>query len=762
MKKTLLVALLGLFLISCNPSFKDLYVQLSYPKLTPEQTQQVPRDWELTFTAQLMPVLLPAYSEPRKAGRCLDRLSKLKSLPREFWLFGRCLQLSSVSPPGGALFGNRHFSPYYSRWAVCLSELSTLFRARNSRNNLPSYTSPLLEGKLCPGFPRGDVKKLLLSLASAAEESFLFYFQTQLKNSIFWLHPPSEYSKGLRSALGAASKVLLYSPQNFSHSPRPVLALSGGAANGAFTAGFLHALLSLRQFFSSDIRRRLDKKLPPAQAEFLRKKLKTAQNYRFAGAVGTSVGALLAAILDFYFSSPPPSNLREYLRKCPVSGNFTSIEECALAFLERQFTKVNEWDLLCVEDKKFSDLFVGNQKNMLRFTPFVNNILRPFLSNFSDLMLGNNFISKFVSADLKNNLVVGVDERACQILPGIQTKCLERAILASISEPTFVPAVEELYFGGKGWTRGLWYDGGIRSGSPAVLAALLADSKVLVLNTSRVNGVLGRRFKNGFSVLFGSLSDLVEVVRDWEIAYASLLYQHRQTLYSVLDFALESSSSSLRGGAGIGSTSAPRGGSKKVGKPDSSVSSLSGGSGSAGGTKAALSGGNGSAGGTKAASGGNRVISKGDSGVVGRGGQSKGSGTSEGRGAKLSALQVNKGVSALRAMPALGGNIWAVYVPDGVPRPLIAQGYAFDPYIMKGLFVWGQYRFIQRAVEIVRWLGWFELISFAGYSPRWKRYVRQVESAIREYSPEKVSKYIGGHFERRRRLVKRELKVCGR
>ena len=70
----------------------------------------------------------------------------------------------------------------------------------------------------------------------------------------------------------------------------PVLALSGGSANGAFTAGFLFELLWARE--------RALLQMPEAQRDAL------DLRSRFAGLVGTSVGALISQVIDLYAVDP--------------------------------------------------------------------------------------------------------------------------------------------------------------------------------------------------------------------------------------------------------------------------------------------------------------------------------------------------------------------------------------------------------------------------------------------------------------------------
>ncbi len=78
------------------------------------------------------------------------------------------------------------------------------------------------------------------------------------------------------------------------------LALRGGAANGAFSAGFLFELLSLRE------------RALPAEGD--------GGNFRFSAMVGTSVGALIAQLLDLYFADRSITNFtpeqQAYLKEC--------------------------------------------------------------------------------------------------------------------------------------------------------------------------------------------------------------------------------------------------------------------------------------------------------------------------------------------------------------------------------------------------------------------------------------------------------------
>lgn len=252
----------------------------------------------------------------------------------------------------------------------------------------------------------------------------------------------------------------------------PVLALSGGSANGAFTAGFLFELLWARE--------RALLQMPEEQRDSF------DLRSRFAGLVGTSVGALISQVIDLYSVDPrttlSPRQLA-FLDACvkpqPValevdssdggsggsagsssgsggssgsdgSGNggcFSGaptptfpglpapgppgtspprlIQRCALTKLVTYFSDIEEKDLMCIEPGAVTRMVGGKSGlalgepslGLMRFDPLSGTILDPILHELAQPMLDNDTPRIVVSVDMQQNQVVGLDERSCLWLP---------------------------------------------------------------------------------------------------------------------------------------------------------------------------------------------------------------------------------------------------------------------------------------------------------------------------------------------------------
>ncbi len=250
------------------------------------------------------------------------------------------------------------------------------------------------------------------------------------------------------------------------------LALRGGAANGAFSAGFLFELLSLRE-----------RALPPEG---------DGGNFRFSAMVGTSVGALIAQLLDLYFVDPNFKDFtpaqKAYLDACKnywipehrkykcyddidkvrsdgskdgandcysgwpryqtsnpagdaaeddweLSGLDAPTREalfarrplqmCSLTRLFQYFTDDDEQTLMCVEPGPITRVLGGlgtPDQNLMRFDPMASNVIAPVLDAFSEVMVKNNVPRVVVAVELQDNQVLGLDERTCASMPSKPTQ----------------------------------------------------------------------------------------------------------------------------------------------------------------------------------------------------------------------------------------------------------------------------------------------------------------------------------------------------
>ena len=248
----------------------------------------------------------------------------------------------------------------------------------------------------------------------------------------------------VRRALGSIANILANTSRRSNNAEdSAALALSGGGANGAFSAGFMFELLSLRE-----------RALPVAG---------DGGKYRFSAIVGTSVGALIAQILDLYFVDPKlplaipqqrlidtcknfwnpatrihscvadvdtarsvgsvcydgwPSNAGGVNDDTALSGLNSATRNdlfarhprqmCALTKLYQSFTDIDEQTLMCIEPGPITRL-VGQlgtpDQNLVRFDPMSSNVIAPVLDAFSDEMIKNDVTRVIVSVESEDNQI---------------------------------------------------------------------------------------------------------------------------------------------------------------------------------------------------------------------------------------------------------------------------------------------------------------------------------------------------------------------
>lgn len=527
----------GCFLVRLfTPDYDDVFVDMSYPEADPSPTPG--NDVTLAIGASLVPGLTVSYQEPDRIGACMAEIAAAADTPEKLFGYGKCVA-TFKSAPG---HDDRERRPHcMAQTLVPWLSTSGSAVAPAAQGSPPAAAGPspastvaLELAAACPTASGGgslnplDEQRLLQALTDAGEAIFSYQLSTR---GLAGFDAPM--TRALRqafvNALTHAAAVLALdvarTPAAVARRPfRPQqvgLALSGGAANGAFTAGYIHALLFARE-----------QALMHA-APSLRPTIENA--YRFSGASGTSVGSLVSIPLDLYFSDVPTdlsadarTALVGALRACVGAAPDSSVDPgqlmraCALVHLETDLVQ-NEWDLLCHRDGDIQDL-LDRDTSLLQFDPLMSGIVRPFLRDFGELTTRNEFVRVAVATDLQQNVVVGMDERACR-LPGMPTQeCLSSAILASISEPVFVPSVARVYSGisGPGGERGEWLDGGLRSGTPALIAVDGTRGRVLAVNTSRAEGIPANPTGNALDTIFASVGALVDQGRQWEMAYAQL------------------------------------------------------------------------------------------------------------------------------------------------------------------------------------------------------------------------------------------------
>jgi hypothetical protein len=331
--------------------------------------------------------------------------------------------------------------------------------------------------------------------------------------------PSADVAKALGPTLAHGAALLRADPTTHDTS-LPALSLSGGAANGAFVAGFMYALLWLREGARAYGN--------PAESALVDRE-------RFGSAFGSSVGSLISLPLDLYFTdATPPPSLAPKLETCiregsgrPAARTDRPLQDCGLALLEHDFV-ASESDLLCARPGSALDLLQPSAKSIIRFDPLEHGRLEPFFQSFGTLTGGNSFLRTIVSADLTQGILAGLDERACR-LPGIDPLACEReALLASISEPILAPSRPRVFSGlYPAGEAGFWLDGGLQSVNPAARAVSYTNGNVLAVNTFRALGTPVAHIEGLAPVALGSVVTIGTRLIGWETSYAGL-EQHRR------------------------------------------------------------------------------------------------------------------------------------------------------------------------------------------------------------------------------------------
>ncbi|APR76742.1 Hypothetical protein A7982_02089 [Minicystis rosea] len=526
--------------LGCVITARTFVDKFTFPD-APSEPPPAPQ-YDLTLGATVLPALVVGYHEPRAAAACLKdvMLGAGKAPVRErvtaLWSFGSCMSAKTVEEKGAfSSCAAIHLTslPHVSASAPAAGADAVTARARVS-----------LECRLA----EVDEGLLLAALGDAGQALFAYHRGLRPEQRSFGEagDPGGVIHDAMTKSVEAAVSMLEHDPDRASESgpsraELPTVAMSGGAASGAFTAGYLFAMLDLRERTIAARRQAGD----AAAVERIRTR------ERFGAATGASVGALLATLLDLYFadasplaSAKLPEPTRKALEACigagPISGAGDRLPQaCALALMEREFTARSEWHHLCVENADVLDLLGSKASSFMRFDPMRRRLIEPFFRQLDAVVGGNDFVREVTAVDLRQNVLMSLDERACSPLAGpARAACLENAVIASIAEPVFARHVDRVYSGLRGaqGEDGHWVDGGVRSGTPALRALQLTDwptprapiagsggpfhpLRVLAINTSRAEGVPSGSIQGAFPALFGMIGAFVGQARQWEQAF---------------------------------------------------------------------------------------------------------------------------------------------------------------------------------------------------------------------------------------------------
>ena len=504
------VALALPLLLGSGCSLKWTFIQLSYPTPVPDPsavptTDDVPTsDLAYTTYASLMPLMLVDYDRPTAVGQCLAAISGDAAMRRAIREYGLA---RATAPPAD--------------WYAPDLDLA----------RLDYVWSPWPLG--CPAEELGDADqaRLAAALASAGETMIQVLLGSSggLRPSVEHLQPRiADLDRGLSDALGTSARLLGADPAvawggDTKRAEYPSLVLSGGAGNGAFAAGYVYQLLTMRE----EALRLSAGSMPEVHQ-------KIRDDARFGSLASTSVGALIAVAVDLYYA--------ENGAEVPAPGEDWALgrprQTGALDLLRKGFV-VDEWDLFRVcRGNVFSLINVpgdpvpwDSQQGVLRFDPLMKGVLVPLFQEHGDALLGNDLIRVTTAVEVEKNALLFLDERACRLVEGkTRQDCLVTAVKASISEPALSPPIPRVYSGltylGE---EGTWLDGGLRSGAPTSSGANYNREwgRVLAINTHRYQGVPEDGFDNAVQLLARTVTTFTEQTRSWELAYAQLMDEAR-------------------------------------------------------------------------------------------------------------------------------------------------------------------------------------------------------------------------------------------
>lgn len=437
--------------------------------------------------------------------------------------------------------------------AITAADLERLGRATSGTRDTKSWAqalwAELASLRVSPACAAGftsDPAQLAWALGKSADTVFSFAGLTWLDAA----RRPSAFAAGETALHRLADLVRATPPAQVAQASLPTLALSGGAANGAFTAGFLFELMAARELALA--------RLPEAQ------RADADRGSRFSSVVGTSVGALLAQLLDLSMVEGPLTDAqRAFLARCeaftarpevphadltggrsdcfagwpepafpppPVLSD-RPLQSCALALLQRYFADVDEADLMCAEPGsvlRAVGLLGPARTNFIRFDPMQRAPLDDVLGLFHQQMRDDALGRVVMSTETQQNQLVAFDERACGATGA--PACLGAGLMASLVLPVFARPVTHAWSGFSPHGEcGVWVDGGLRSVLPALRALSLSRPtpllpaptlRVLALDTSRLTSLPTPKPRLALEPMMNSLSQFASQQDLTELAFA--------------------------------------------------------------------------------------------------------------------------------------------------------------------------------------------------------------------------------------------------
>ncbi|MFL5354905.1 patatin-like phospholipase family protein [Archangium sp.] len=265
--------------------------------------------------------------------------------------------------------------------------------------------------------------------------------------------------------------------------PSTALVLSGGAANGAFTAGALWRLLGILQQCRG--------KAPP----------EGCGDARIDLVAGSSTGTLVGTLIDLFHTPGQEQNARELL-----VSNYTCTVESDLYCVN------STWDWKLAEDVR----------GLVRFDRLQGKLKAAVTPG----MLTNGTELVAVSVEYASGDVYAISDQdpadfSRSATESERVEGLIQAIMASIVEPVLSEPIDWVP-SKDGRARGTFVDGGVRSGLPLLQAVQRGAERVLVISTAGIEPVRVANPPHAFGMLTRTLDLFVAQPRVAEVQQGEL------------------------------------------------------------------------------------------------------------------------------------------------------------------------------------------------------------------------------------------------
>jgi predicted acylesterase/phospholipase RssA len=253
---------------------------------------------------------------------------------------------------------------------------------------------------------------------------------------------PQDLQSGVAEGMRRASDYLLARRwQRNSRRPATALVMSGGAATGAFTAGFVWRLMEVLQTCHA------------AQSE------KGCPDSTIDLVVGTSTGTLVGVMVDLFHVSGQEANAKKLL-----VNNYTCSTEKDL------YCQHDDWDWHLAEDLRGLMHFKGIEQKL------ADTLSPAMLANQTELVtLTVDYDSGYIHAQS--------DQDPMDVATGAERV---QTVLASIVEPVLSDPVDNITRFGKKLP-GTYIDAGVRSGLPLLQAVWRGAERTIIISTSSID-----------------------------------------------------------------------------------------------------------------------------------------------------------------------------------------------------------------------------------------------------------------------------------